>query len=89
MQLRTDIRGGVAGDRFYGEPKTVEEVTELVDAGRVEENLDRVSEGSQREVLSNFLKLDPAERWTAAEALGHEFFTVGGADSTTTSLLGW
>ena len=73
-----------AGERFYGKIDMEEEIVELLDAGKVEENLERITDAPWKEAVSNCLKLYPEERWTTAEALVHEVFSMGGTGGSTT-----
>ena len=73
-----------AEERFYGKVDVEEEIVQYLDAGKVEENLERITDVSWKEALSNFLKFDPKERCTAAEALVHEVFSMGGTSGSTT-----
>ena len=53
---------------------TDDDICEFVLDGKVDERLDSIGDEWHREVVSNFLKLDPAERWSANDALQHSAF---------------
>ena len=62
------------GNRMFEDDLTHDEILEFVLEGKVEEKLDAMENGSHREAISQFLNLDPKERWSAAEALQHVVF---------------
>ena len=72
------------GKRFFGEDATLEDVCELVERGKIEENLAHVKEELQREVVSGFLMLEPQRQKSAAEMLQHGLFRS--TSSTTTAM---
>ena len=45
-----------------------------------------MQDATEREALSSFLKIAPAERWTVADALQHDLFNAD--DQTTTEIEG-
>ena len=56
-------------------------VQSLRNADMVEKKLGEIEDPAEKEVLSQCLKVDRRQRWTAAEALAHHWF---GPDNTAT-----
>ena len=60
-----------------------DDIAEFVFDGKVEQKLDSIVDEWDREAVSNFLKFDPAERWSANEALQHVSFQSDVRTTTT------
>ena len=62
---------------------TEDQICEFVLDGEVEGRLDSILNESQHEVVSNFLKFDPMQRWSANDALEHAVFKSDPCTTTT------
>ena len=67
---------------MFGNDSSVDEIYEIVLDGMVEERLNLITDESYREAVSNFLKFDPKDRWSADDALHHPMFQ---SDTCTTT----
>ena len=63
-----------SGARMFEDEFTEDEISEFVLDGKVEERLKLIVDECHREAVSIFLKFDPAERWSASDALQHTMF---------------
>ena len=67
---------------MFKDDLTPDKIYESVLEGSVEEKLSMLVNDSHREANSQFLRLDPRERYSAVEALQHDVFQ---SDSQTTT----
>ena len=62
-----------------------DEIFEFVLDGKVEERVNAITDDTDREAISNFLKFEPTERWSASDAL--ESTTFQSDPHATTTLI--